>query len=94
MFDVGWNDDGSVALVGRLDASQAGRARDFFATVNASALLDCSRLDYISSAGLGVLIATQRRLADAGHALRLRHLNQHLDELFRIAGLHAIFAID
>jgi anti-anti-sigma factor len=49
---------------------------------------------YISSAGLGVFIATQRRLADSGHTLKFRNLNRHISELFRIAGLHAIFDIE
>lgn len=94
MFDIQQNEDNTVVLIGRLDASQSEKARDFFAELTESATLDFEQLAYISSAGLGVLIATQRRLKDSGHALRFRNLNRHLTELFQIVGFHAIFDIE
>ena len=94
MFEARRREDGTVVLIGRLDASQAEKVRELFATVTDSATLDCDQLTYISSAGLGVFIATQRRLVDSGHSLRFRNLNRHVAELFRIAGLHAIFDIE
>jgi anti-sigma B factor antagonist len=93
MFEVWRNDDGTIVLTGKLNAGQAEKARDFLATVTTTATLDCARLDYISSAGLGVLFATQRRLGESGQEIRLRNLNQHLTELFKIAGFHMIFDI-
>ena len=94
MFEVRRQEDGTVVLIGRLDASQAEKVRELFATVTESATLDCDQLTYISSAGLGVFIATQRRLADSGHSLKFRNLNRHVGELFKIAGLHGIFDIE
>ncbi len=94
MFDIRRQEDGTVQLIGRLDASQAETAREFLAGVSDTATVDLQHLSYISSAGLGVLIATQRRLADTGHALKIRNLNQHLGELFEIAGFRAIFDIE
>jgi anti-anti-sigma factor len=94
MFDIWRNEDGTISLVGRLDASHAERARDFLASVDESVTLDFSDLAYISSAGLGVLIAVQRRLTDHDHRLRIRHLNRQLTELFEIAGFRAIFEIE
>ena len=40
--------------------------------------LDLSGLDYISSAGLGVLLKTQKRLMGTGGKLRLAGLKPHL----------------
>jgi anti-sigma B factor antagonist len=94
MFDVRRNDDGSLALIGRLDASQADKALACLEAVTESTMLDFTDLAYISSAGLGVLIATQLRLASTGHALRFRNLNKHIGELFKIAGFHTIFDIE
>lgn len=94
MFEARQKEDGTVELAGRLDASQAGKIRDLCATLTESVTVDCGALTYISSAGLGVFIATQRRLVDSGHGLRFRNLNQHISELFRIAGLRAIFDIE
>ncbi len=94
MFDI-WRDErGEVGLAGRLDASQADRARDVFAEVEASCRVDFSGLEYISSAGLGVLLETQRRLGDAGHGLVLTGLSKHITDLFRVAGFDAIFEIE
>lgn len=94
MFEARLDDDGTIALIGRLDASQVDKVRVPLEGLTGSATIDCERLDYISSAGLGALIATQRRLMDAGQALRFRNLNHHISELFRIAGFHRIFEIE
>ena len=94
MFEARQRENGTIVLVGRLDASHADKVRDLCATLTESTTIDCEQLVYISSAGLGVFIATQRRLADSGHTLRFRNLNRHIAELFRIAGLHAIFDIE
>jgi anti-anti-sigma factor len=51
-------------------------------------------LTYISSAGLGLLFATQKRLVDTGDALELINLNPHIREIFQIAGFDNIFVID
>jgi anti-anti-sigma factor len=94
MFEIWRQDDDTIVLTGKLNASQATKAQAFLATVTSSATLDCTRLDYISSAGLGILFATQRRLGETGHKIRLRSLNQHLTELFKVAGFNMIFDIE
>jgi len=94
MFDIRLQEDGTVQLSGRLDASQAETARVVFESITDSTTVDFEHLAYISSAGLGVLIATQRRLADAGHEIKIRNLNRHLAELFDIAGFPEIFDIE
>ena len=94
MFEVWRNDDGTIVLTGKLNASEAEKARAFLETISSTATLDCTRLDYISSAGLGILFATQRRLGETGQQIRLRNLNQHLTELFKVAGFHMIFDIE
>jgi anti-anti-sigma factor len=93
MFDI--KDDGErIKLLGRFDASKAEIAREFFGQVSASAVVDFSQLDYISSAGLGVLLAAQKRLAVSGQRLKLTNLNHHIREIFRIAGFDQIFEIE
>ena len=58
--------EGVVVVAGRLDAAQAPAAQAFLDGVAGVVTLDCSRLEYISSAGLGVLLKTQKRLLGAG----------------------------
>ena len=52
------------------------------------------RLDYISSAGLSVLLHTQQRLAASGHGLRLAGMNPHVRLVFEYAGLDSVFPIE
>ena len=58
-----------------------------------SCVVDFDGLSYISSAGLGLLFATQKRLVDGGSALTLVNLNPHIREIFHIAGFDKIFEI-
>jgi anti-sigma B factor antagonist len=93
MFEVTLEDGCRLRLHGRLDAAQADRLREVCAGVTNSCDVDMAELRYISSAGLGVLIATQRRLAGNGHRLRIVDPNPHIRELFTIAGLEHVFEV-
>lgn len=93
MFEITASDDGTILLRGRFDAAQVDGATAAFDRVRDSCTVDCSELSYISSAGLGLLFATQRRLVDAGKGLRLANLNPHIREVFRIAGFDRVFEI-
>ncbi len=85
--------DGRIQLNGRFDAAEVERARGVFDRIADSCVVDFSELSYISSAGLGLLFATQKRLVDAGGALTLVNLNPHIREIFHIAGFDSIFEI-
>jgi anti-sigma B factor antagonist len=83
-----------VVVTGRLDASQAAAAQTFLDGVNGTVTLDCSALEYISSAGLGVLLKTQKRLQPAGGGLVLSGLNRHVRDVFAYSGFDQIFRIE
>lgn len=93
MFEI-TNSEGGVRLVGRFDASHADDAREFFLTIDGSTTVDFERLEYIASAGLGVLLGAQKRLGESGNRLLLKNMNQHIRELFRIAGFDHVFEIE
>lgn len=93
MFEIKREDDGTVSLHGRLDASQVDNARAVLDQITGSCNLDFTELSYISSAGLGLLFGTQRRLVDSGGALTLVNLSPHIREIFQIAGFDNIFDI-
>ena len=57
-----------VVISGRLDAAQSPAAQAFLDKVQGTVTLDCSGLEYISSAGLGVLLKTQKRLLASAEA--------------------------
>lgn len=94
MFEIKITEPGKVFLSGRFDAAQAENAEAAFKSVNESCVVDCTDLDYISSAGIGVIIATYKRLYDKGADLRLTNLNNRIKQVFHYAGLNKIFNIE
>lgn len=93
MLEISVGSDGEIILVGRFDASEAEKARQIFLNLSDGAVVDFSRLDYISSAGLGVLLAAQKRLSDHGKGLRLVNVNGHIRDVFHFSGFDQIFEI-
>ncbi|MGB5873749.1 MAG: STAS domain-containing protein [Bacteroidota bacterium] len=94
MFQVRREKDGSVYLSGVCDSSTADELREVMDTVNASCTVDFGGLEYISSAGLGILLATQKRLAPRGGKLKLANLGGAIREIFLLARFDAIFEME
>ena len=94
MFNIARSEDGRILLTGRFDAAQADTARALLATVQETCRVDFAGLDYISRAGLGVLLGTQKRLQGLGHRLVLANLNRHVRDLFHLAGFDQVFEIE
>jgi anti-sigma B factor antagonist len=94
MLAIDFGPDGAVVVAGRLDASQAPAAQSFLDGVQGVVTLDCSRLEYISSAGLGVLLKTQKRLLASTGKLRLAGVSPHLRDIFIYSGFDQIFEIE
>ena len=93
MFEISLSDNEKVLLSGRLDASQVGKADSVLQNVTKSCVIDFTELDYISSAGLGVLIALRKRLGGDGHSVKIINMNKHIRDVFRYAGMDKIFDI-
>jgi len=94
MLSIDFGAGGAVVIAGRLDAAQAQAAQTFLDGVQGAVTLDCSGLEYISSAGLGVLLKTQKRLLASSGKLRLTGVNRHLQDIFRYSGFDQIFEIE
>jgi anti-anti-sigma factor len=93
MFDIDFNDNGEVVVSGRLDAAQAARAQEFLDTVSDRCVLDLNGLEYISSAGLGVLLRTHKRMMSRNSGLELVNVNKHIADIFRYSGFDKLFVI-
>ena len=94
MLAIDFGTGGEVVISGRLDAAQAPAAQTFLDAVQGTVTLDCRGLEYISSAGLGVLLKTQKRLLASGGKLKLTGVNRHLQDIFRYSGFDQIFEIE
>jgi len=85
-----------VALEGRLDTMTAPELE---AELNGSMegaeslVLDFSKLDYISSAGLRVLLATQKVMNRQG-SMTIRHVSDVIHEIFEVTGFVDILSIE
>lgn len=94
MLAIDFGANGNVVIAGRLDAAQCPAAQSFLDGVQGPVTLDCSRLEYISSAGLGVLLKTQKRLMASSGRLKLAGVNRHLQDIFQYSGFDQIFEIE
>jgi serine/threonine-protein kinase RsbW len=91
------NDVTVVAFAGNLDSNTSPEAQQALDAVLAGGgkkiVVDFSALDYISSAGLRVLLGTAKRLSGVGGALRLFGLNETVREVLEISGFSTILAL-
>lgn len=56
-------------------------------------MIDCQRLNYISSAGLGVFISHLQRFQDAGVKLVFFNMQEKVHNVFEILGLDSLMTI-
>lgn len=94
MFEIELMEDGTIRVAGRLDAAKAPRAQEFLDKVAGPCTIDMGALEYISSAGLGVLLRTHKRLMSSGEGLRLVNVNSHINDIFTYSGFDRLFHIE
>ncbi len=90
--------DGRVcyALEGRLDTTTAPDLEKELKSVldSADALtMDFSKLDYISSAGLRVLLSAHKAMSKKG-GMKVTHVNEVVQEVFDVTGFSDILDIE
>jgi anti-sigma B factor antagonist len=56
-------------------------------------VFDMSRVDFVDSAGLGVLMACRRQLVAGGTSLTLCCLTKKVRNVFEVARMHRLFTI-
>lgn len=89
----------SVVLVleGRLDGNSSPDVELAFARLleqrQSRFVFDCAALQYISSAGLRVVLTAAKKLKSAQGKLALCQMSEPVKEVFEMAGLHTILTI-
>jgi anti-sigma B factor antagonist len=86
----------SMKVIGRLDtttAPQLEAAIDACIAEVKEFVLDCSELEYVSSAGLRVILKTQKQMNKQGN-MKLIHVNDAIMEVFDITGFADILTIE
>ena len=86
----------TVALEGRLDTTTAPQLETELKSELAditSLVLDFEKLEYISSAGLRVLLSAQKVMNKQGD-IKLIHVNDVINEIFEVTGFSDILNIE
>lgn len=86
----------TVALEGRLDTTTApefeNEIKESISDVK-ELVLDLSKLEYISSAGLRVLLSTQKKMNVQG-SMVVRNAREEVKEIFEVTGFADILTLE
>ena len=99
MLEINRKTDGqtmTVMLEGRLDTTTAPQLEtEMKENLNGvqELILDFEKLEYISSAGLRVLLSTQKTMTKQG-SMKLIHVSDVISEIFEVTGFADILTIE
>ena len=86
----------TIAIAGRLDTTTAPQLEaEFKQSINGveTLVLDFAALEYLSSAGLRVLLAAQKVMNKQGEMI-IKNVNEPINEIFEVTGFIDILTID
>ena len=85
----------TVAIEGRLDTTTAPELEKELKALDGvtDLTLDFSKLDYISSAGLRVLLSAHKAMQSRG-GMKVTHVNELVAEVFEVTGFSDILNIE
>ena len=87
----------TVSPSGRLDTATSpvleNELRQYLDGVQ-DVIMDLTNVDYISSGGLRVLLATEQLLENRGGSMKLIHVNEHILEIFELVGFMDVVTVE
>lgn len=91
------NENGvTVELIGRLDTVTAPSLEvklDEILPTTETLVIDMEKLEYVSSAGLRLLLKAQKEMSKKG-GMKLIHVNDEVMEVFEITGFSDILTVE
>ena len=101
LLDIQLNDEGNVLTVkvdGDIDVNSVRQLRksleESIEKDKPSITLDCKKLNYIDSTGLGVLVSLLKQVQQYEGSIRIIALKPYLNKIFEVTGLTNIFDIE
>lgn len=86
-----------LALTGRLDATTAkafeDRILDLIGSGPRRLVVDLAHVEYVSSSGLRVFLIAAKRLHNTDKKIALCSLNEHVRQVFDLAGFSSLLSI-
>ncbi len=86
----------TIALEGRLDTTTSPQLEEELKTCLDGVeelVFDLGKLEYISSAGLRVLLAAQKQMTKQG-VMKVTHVSEAIMEIFEVTGFSDILTIE
>ena len=100
MIDITSRDEGDIKVVdieGKLNTGASPEAEAFINDLiddgATKVLLNLEELDFISSTGLRVILATGKKLSEMGGKLVLCSPNHTVSDVFRMSGFNQMFTV-
>ena len=91
------NDIAVISLSGRLNVTTTAQLVQLFTKLleekQTKVLVECRELEYISSAGLRVLLTAAKQFKKISGEIALAGLSQNVKQVFEISGFTSIFPI-
>lgn len=92
------NDKFMATLDGELDTAAAVEAektlQPLFNSNGLDVILDCTKLEYISSSGLRLLIGVLKGAKAGGSKVVIKNLNDDIKEVFKLTGFIHLFEFE
>lgn len=90
-------DEAVISVVGELDLFTAPRLREQILELlkggTTSLVIDLSRLDFVDSSGLGVLVATLKRMRERDGSLMIRSPSANTSKVLQVSGLDKLLLV-
>ena len=86
----------TVTLEGRLDTNTSPNLEKELGTLDEieNLIFDFEKLDYISSAGLRVLLSCQKNINSKSGLMIIKNVNEEIQEVFDMTGFSDILTIE
>ena len=86
----------TVALEDRLDTVTAPELEASLGDLSGvtKLVIDMAKLIYVSSAGLRVLLAAQKKMDGNGGSMVIRNANEEIHEIFEVTGFDEILTLE
>lgn len=100
MFDLNLIDQGDhylIELIGDLDIYNNKKFKeklaDIYEDLDKDLVVDCSRLEYIDSTGLGSFISLLKLTRDEEKEITVKNLKKNIKKVFKITDLDKLFSL-
>ena len=89
------NEDLHVMLIGELDEYTAGYTREYLDNLFSDCkfknlIIDLSRLDFMDSTGIGVLLGRYKKLKNKNRNIYISNPSNSIEKIFNMSGIYEI----